>query len=314
MDRSPGDRRLAAISVDLDEIDCYAAIHGLRPPADGSAHAVYDRALPRLAELFARQGVPATFFVIGKDLARADNAREVARLAEDGHEIGSHSQSHFYDLTRRDRATVRSELELAAQAIARVTGARPEGFRAPGYTVSDALLELVAETGHAYDASVFPCPAYFGAKTLAIGAVRARGRRSRSIVDDPRVLLAPADPYRVGRPYWQRGGGLVELPIGVTREATGRLPYIGTSVVLGGPTGAQLLTRMIAGRPLVSLELHGIDLADAAQDGLGWLRPHQPDLRRPVKAKTAALSSAIEALRSHGYELVTLRQAARAFA
>jgi hypothetical protein len=135
-------------------------------------------------------------------------------------------------------------------------------------------------------------------------------RRSRSIVDDPRVLTAPADPYRVGRPYWRRGGGVLELPIGVTRLA--RLPYIGTSVVLAGALGARLLTRAMVGRPLVSLELHGIDLADAEADGLGFLAPHQPDLRRPLYAKEGALRAAIAALREAGYRFVTLREAARA--
>ncbi|MCZ7683265.1 MAG: hypothetical protein M5U28_32490 [Sandaracinaceae bacterium] len=161
-----------------------------------------------------------------------------------------------------------------------------------------------------YDSSVFPCPAYFGAKAAAIGAIRARGRRSHSIVDDPRVLSAPADPYRVGRPYWRRGHGIAELPIGVSRGP--RLPYIGTNVVLSGARGARLFTRAIVGRPLVNLELHGIDLADAEEDGLAFLAPHQLDLRRSAREKEAALRAALGELRGAGYCFVTLREAAEA--
>lgn len=104
---------------------------------------------------------------------------------------------------------------------------------------------------------------------------------------------------------------MLELPIGVTRM--GRLPYIGTSVVLSGQKGAGLLTRAIVGRPLVNLELHGIDLADAREDGLAFLAPHQPDLRKSAADKEAALRAAFATLRRAGYRFVTLREAARAF-
>jgi peptidoglycan-N-acetylglucosamine deacetylase len=138
------------------------------------------------------------------------------------------------------------------------------------------------------------------------------GKRSRSIVDDPRVLSAPADPYRVGRPYWDRGGGLLELPIGVTRVT--RLPYIGTYVVMGGERGARLLTRGIVGRPLVTLELHLIDVADADEDGLGWLRPYQQDLKARGREKEAALRAALRALRDADYRFVTCADASAALA
>ena len=302
--------RLAALSVDLDEVGCYAAIHGLQPPTEAASRAIYRRALPRLAALFEDEGVRATFFAIGEDLDDENGAR-LRGLVEAGHEIGNHSLSHRYDLTRLDRATIRDEVEGGIEAIERHTGVRPEGFRAPGYTITDEVFEVLAELGVRYDSSVFPCPAYYGLKVGAIGAIRAAGRRSHSVVDDPRVLTAPADPYRVGRPYWRRGRGVLELPIGVSRGP--RLPYIGTFVALSGAAGARWLTRSILGRPLVNLELHGIDLADADADDLGFLRPHQPDLRRSALEKATALRSAIGTLRDAGYELVTLGEAAARF-
>lgn len=306
--------RLAAVSVDLDEVPCYCAIHGLRPPDASAATAIYDRALPRLERLFADEGVPATFFVIGSDLERPEARAAVARLRRAGHEIGNHSHRHLYDLTRRDAATVAAEIRDAADAIEGACGARPTGFRAPGYTVTDGVLSELAAQGYAYDSSVFPCPAYYAAKTAAIALIAARGRRSHSVVDDPRVLTAPTEPYRIGRPYWRRGQGLVELPIGVTRLLGGRLPYIGTSVVLSGEAGATWLTRAMAGRRLVNLELHGIDLADAARDGLSWLAPHQPDLRRSAADKERALRAALKQLGRQGYTFTTLADAGRRLA
>lgn len=301
--------RLCAVSVDLDEIANYAAIHGLPPPSAAAARAIYERALPRLARVFEDEGIPATFFAVGADLD-PPNAARLAALRRAGHEIGNHSLSHRYDLTRLGREEIRAEIEGGAEAIERASGERPAGFRAPGYTITDEVFEVLAELGVRYDSSVFPCPAYFGAKAAAIGAIRARGRRSHSIVDDPRVLSAPADPYRVGRPYWRRGHGIAELPIGVSRGP--RLPYIGTNVVLSGARGARLFTRAIVGRPLVNLELHGIDLADAEEDGLAFLAPHQLDLRRSAREKEAALRAALGELRGAGYCFVTLREAAEA--
>ncbi len=306
--------RLASLSVDLDEIDCYTSIHGLTDV--GEPRAVYRHAVGRFEALFGELDVPATFFVIGRDVDD-ENAQRLRRLHEAGHELGNHSYDHLYDLTRRDRATVASELERGADAVERAVGTRPVGFRAPGYTINETVFSVLEEQGYLYDSSVFPCPPYYGAKSLAIGlyAARARlgrGRPSSSVVDDPRVLRAPADPYRRGRPYWSRGNGIIELPIGVTRGL--RLPYIGTTVALASARGAELLTKQILGRPYVNLELHGIDLSDADADGLQALRPHQPDLRRSAEHKAANLRRVVRVLRDAGYQLVTMEYAARQFA
>ncbi len=301
--------KIAIVSVDLDEIPCYAAIHGV--PIDGaSEHAIYDRAIDRIAALFSSEGVQGTFFVIGSDLGRPASAEKIRTLADHGHEIASHSFSHFYDLTRRDRVAIDAEVARAEQEIERVVGERPVGFRAPGYTITDVVLDVLRDRGYRYDSSVFPCPSYFAAKAAAIRLIALRGRESRSIVDDPRVLTAPVEPYRVGRPYWQRGSGLVELPIAVTRGA--RLPFIGTTVALAGELGAALLTRQMAGRSVVSFELHGIDLADASADGLSWLAPYQRDLARSASAKEAAIRSALRTLRAMGYRFSTARDVAAA--
>ncbi len=307
----PITERLCAVSVDLDEVPCYTAIHGLPAPRDERAHANSRAALPRIVALFADLGIPATFFAVGRDLHQRANARALRRLSEVGHEIGNHSLSHLYDLTRKPRDVQAREVGDAADVIEAAVGVRPVGFRAPGYTVTDELLATLSSQGVMYDSSVFPCPSYFGLKTAKLSLIALRGRTSRSIVGDPRVLAAPADPYCVGTPYWERGRGLFELPVGVTRDTTGRLPYIGTSLVLAGERGARRLTELIVGRPLVNLELHGIDLADAARDDLGFLASHQPDLKKTAEEKEAALRAAFDRLRAEGYRFVTLASAAR---
>ncbi|HEY3818949.1 MAG TPA: polysaccharide deacetylase family protein [Polyangiaceae bacterium] len=300
--------RLCAVSVDLDEIPNYYGIHGLPEPAGPERSLVYDVAVERLGALATELSIPLTLFAIGRDLERPEAATALARAHARGFEIANHSLDHRYDLVRLGRAEIRRQIEAGAAAIERATGTAPVGFRAPGYTITDEVFDVLGDLDVLYDSSVFPCPAYWAAKAAAITLIAARGRRSRSIIDTPAVLTAPTRPYLAGRPYWKRGGGVLELPVQVTRGA--RLPFIGTYVTLGGPRVARLLARMCVGEPLVNLELHGIDVLDAA-DGLEALRPHQPDVRVPTARKLDALRAAVGELRGAGYEFTTLAEAAR---
>lgn len=302
--------RLAAVSVDLDEIHHYFEIHGLPPSGEGST-LVYDVALERLSALADAGRFPLTLFAIGRDLEREAARGGLRAAAKAGHEIANHSLDHRYDLVRLGRAEIRRQIAEGASAIEEACGARPVGFRAPGYTITDEVFDVLAELGVTYDASVFPCPAYFAAKAAAIGLISLRGRASRSILDTPNVLRAPTRPYRVGRPYYTRGEGVLEIPVQVTRGL--RLPFIGTSVTMAGPSRARWLARMCVGEPLVNLELHGIDLLDAS-DGLEPLRAHQPDVRIPHARKAEAILAACDELRRAGYSFVTMREAAAAFA
>jgi peptidoglycan/xylan/chitin deacetylase (PgdA/CDA1 family) len=300
--------RLCAVSVDLDEIPNYFGIHGLAEPQGPASTLVYDVAIDRLLALGRELEIPLTLFAVGSDLSRAASAAKLRAAREAGCEIANHTLDHRYDLVRLGRAEIRRQVLEGARAIERATGAAPVGFRAPGYTITDEVFSVLDELGVLYDSSVFPCPAYWAAKTAKIGLIALRGRTSRSIVDTPAMLTAPTRPYRIGTPYWRRGKGLVELPVQVTRGP--RLPFFGTSVTLGGPRVARSLARACAGEPLVNLELHGIDVLDAT-DGLEALRPHQPDVRVPRDRKISALRAAIDELRSAGHAFVRLGDAAR---
>jgi peptidoglycan/xylan/chitin deacetylase (PgdA/CDA1 family) len=299
------------LSVDLDEIPNYFGIHGLPVPDGPSATLVYDVAVERLTGLASDLGVPLTLFAVGSDLARPGATSKLAAAHAAGCEIGNHTLDHRYDLVRLGRGEIRRQVVKGADAIEQATGERPAGFRAPGYTITDEVFDVLGELGVEYDASVFPCPAYFAAKTAKIGLIALAGRTSRSIVDDPVVLTAPTRPYRVGRPYHRRGRGLVELPVQVTRLA--RLPFIGTFVTQWGPAVASRLTRGCIGEPFVNLELHGIDVLDAS-DGLEALRAHQPDVRVPASTKMEAIRTAVRELRDAGYRFVTHREAAQTVA
>jgi hypothetical protein len=301
--------RVCAISVDLDEIPNYFKIHGLEVPAQAST-AVYDVAIARLMSLANAEKIPLTLFAVGADLKREESARALSDARKAGHEIANHSLDHRYDLTKLSRAEISNQISSGADAIEEAVGARPVGFRAPGYVITDEVFSVLRDLDVTYDSSVFPCPAYNALKAAAILKIAIDGKTSRSIVDTPAVLLAPTHPYRIGQPYWREGQGLLEFPIQVTRGL--RLPFIGTSITMAGPDRARWLAKMCVGSPMVNLELHGIDVLDV-DDALHDLRPHQPDVRITRERKLESLVAVIDVLRGAGYSFVTLEEAAHDF-
>jgi len=314
---APEPSKAVAVSVDLDAIACYYRIHALgEPPAGPARVAVLRRCLPRFAELFARHDVRATFFVVGADIEEDVEGRALlAELARAGHELANHTHTHRYDFARLPAAEMAAEIDRAHAAVGACGGAPPIGFRAPGYAINAEVLDLLRARGYRYDSSVFPSAAYYGAKALVMAAMRAARRPSGSYLDDPRVLLAPRAPYRPapGAAYRRGGAGadLLEIPIAVTPIA--RLHVIGTSLILAPRWLRRHLVAAALRAPFFNLELHGIDLADAQADEIPpALIARQPDLRRPLAHKLAALEETLAAARAAGARFITLAEAGAA--
>jgi hypothetical protein len=314
-------RPLCAVSIDVDPVPCYYRIHGLGRAPDDLRDIVFRRAVPRFAEVLARAGVPATFFVVAEDLdvgalgSRARAARaQVGELVRAGHEIGNHSYSHPYDLARAGAEETGAELRRAHELLSEAAGAPVAGFRAPGYDLSATMLGVLEALGYRYDSSLFPTPPYYAAKALVMAALAAFGRPSGAVMTDPRGLAAPPVPYRPDRAApWRRGdAALVELPIAVSPLL--RVPAIGTSLLLAPDAVRRTLIASMARRPLFNFELHAIDLIDAEDDGIpGALVARQPDLRVPVARKRAVLASVLEHIAGR-FEIVRLDAAAARFA
>ena len=92
--------RLCAVSVDLDEIPNYFAIHGLPEPAGAARTLVYDVAIDRLLGLARELSIPLTLFAIGADLSRPESAAKLREARDAGFELANHSLDHRYDLVR----------------------------------------------------------------------------------------------------------------------------------------------------------------------------------------------------------------------
>lgn len=309
--------RLASVSVDLDDLSHYCAIHGLPGTLlDARAReAVYECAVPRFAELFAEFGLQATWFAVGDDLRnRTVAAKRLAELARSGEEIGSHSGAHDYRLSRLPREMIRADLERGHRAIGEATGSVPEGFRAPGYTLSAELISELIRLGYRYDSSTLPSAPYYLAKAAVRAWLRLSGAPSGSIQDHPRVLWAPRKPYRpsVESPYREGNAPIVELPISVSPFLG--WPLVGTFAVgsMRGLTAwAYRGLRAASGLRHLNLELHAVDLLDLSDGIPQSLAAHQRDLSVGWRLKRERLAAILSRLRTD-FEVRTLGDAARA--
>jgi len=116
--------------------------------------------VPRLLELLRDYGVRATFFVPG---ATADHYPGLLdAIVEGGHEVGHHGYLHE-SLVGADKATERAYLERGLEALNRVAGVRPSGYRAPWWEATAQTRPLLAEYGFAYDSSFFDADAPYRA-------------------------------------------------------------------------------------------------------------------------------------------------------
>jgi hypothetical protein len=291
--------RTAAVTIDVDGVRHYHAIHGLAPPS--GADVVVERGVRRFLELCDRVGVVSTLFVVGADLADDAFATLVRRASRAGHEIASHSHAHDYALVTRAPAEIEADIARSVEAITDVTSTKPRGFRAPGYNVSEPLFDALEKLGFAYDSSLLPSTPYFAARTAHIALQWAKRARSSSIVGSARAFVStPRRAYRPKRgKAWQEarsrveGRDVVELPI----SSLFGVPFFGSALAFA-PTAVAAATSAIAlsaSQPCV-LELHAIDLCDAGDGFDPALVAARRDLRVPVQAKLARLGSALRVL------------------
>jgi peptidoglycan/xylan/chitin deacetylase (PgdA/CDA1 family) len=148
-----GSRAVAVLSFDVDAESPILALG--RRYADHAmvmTHQAFGPlvAVPRLLDLLAEYGLPATFFVPGLTAERYPETVEL--IAAAGHEIGHHSYSHrsAVDLSE---AGERADFERALAALQRV-GVEPTGHRAALWEASWHTAGLVAEYGLSYDSSL----------------------------------------------------------------------------------------------------------------------------------------------------------------
>ncbi len=212
---------MASLSIDCDDLWSYMRTHGdpgwqTRP----SYHAVL---FPLALDAFDAAGLRATFFLVGTDADRLGPTGLLRNVPARGHEVGNHSYEHEPWMHLMEPARVRDEIVRAEEAIVRATGAKPVGFRGPGYSWSTQVLETVAGQGYLFDASTLP--------TFIGPLARAYYFRSAKLAPEDRAARAELfghfrEGFRPVRPYrWTLPSGRTLLEIPVTTFPVLRTPF-----------------------------------------------------------------------------------------
>lgn len=145
---------IASISLDLDNQWSYMKTHG--DTGWESFPSYLPLVVPRVLNLLKEIDLTITFFVVGQDAERSENSAALRSIAAAGHEVGNHSFHHEPWLHLYSREEIVREFERSEKAIEGVTGQRTLGFRGPGFSYSETVLQVLSERGYLYDASTFP--------------------------------------------------------------------------------------------------------------------------------------------------------------
>lgn len=149
-----GTRAGAAFTFDVDAESAILASH---PAAAGwldvMSHQAYGprTGVPRILQMLDRRSIRATFFVPGYTAERWPDV--VRAIRDGGHEIGHHGYLHESS-READQQTEEARMLRGLDALERIAGIRPTGYRAPMWEVSYALPGILARHGFRYDSSL----------------------------------------------------------------------------------------------------------------------------------------------------------------
>lgn len=105
----------------------------------------------RIMDLLERESIASTWFVPGHTLVTFPDDTDL--ILAGGHELACHGWYHedFSALAAADQHAI---LDRSVEAVRRVTGAPPRGFRAPYWALGVDTLRLVLGAGFEYDSSL----------------------------------------------------------------------------------------------------------------------------------------------------------------
>jgi hypothetical protein len=128
------------LTIDVEE-DCPPMLTSTRGMEEG---------LPKLLDLFKKEGVNVTFFVTG---AMAEQYPDlIKRIPKEGHELGCHGYSHArFDRMRKEEAL--ADLSQAGKVL-RQFEKKLVSFRAPNLQFPENYLKLLEDEGFLYDSSL----------------------------------------------------------------------------------------------------------------------------------------------------------------
>jgi len=204
-------KRLASISLDLDNQWSYMKIHGDQGWKDFPSY--LDVFIPHVLNVLDELNIKITFFIVGQDAALEKNQKYLKMISEHGHEIANHSFHHESWLQTYTKTQIEDEIQRAEEAIFLATGQKTTGFRGPGFSWSKDLLEVLQHRGYQFDASTLPTYIgpiarlyYFWTSNLSKEERKERKELFGSFKDG----LRPLKPYRWKLPNNET---IIEIPV-----------------------------------------------------------------------------------------------------
>ena len=146
------DRKVSvALTFDFDAESAWLGAFKVDTPSALSRGAYgANEGVPRILKLLEKYNLPATFFIPGDTCDRHPDV--VKAIAAAGHEIGHHGYLHEAPTTLTPEEE-RTMIQRGLDAIDRIAGVKPTGYRSPSWELSKATYGLLAEYGFQYDAS-----------------------------------------------------------------------------------------------------------------------------------------------------------------
>lgn len=146
------------LTFDIEEWFLEKAYFGDKP----TRYAEYDRLLEELLEELSKRGHKGTFFCVGK--LATDFPQVVRKIADAGHEIGCHSDTHQW-LNKMTFEQAMEDTHSAVDALQQCIGQKVKSYRAPAFSIGSGnkwAFEILASNGITCDGSVFPASRDFG--------------------------------------------------------------------------------------------------------------------------------------------------------
>ena len=144
-------RATVCLTFDFDAISLWLGSFGARSPSMISRGEFGVVGVERILRLLDQRGLPGTFFVPGHTAETYPDA--VRAIAAAGHEIGHHGYLHENPVGL-DRDQERAVLARGLEALDRVVGVRPVGYRSPAWDNSPHTVDLLLEQGFRYESSL----------------------------------------------------------------------------------------------------------------------------------------------------------------
>ena len=176
----------------------------------------FERSTDKILACLAETHTKGTFFILG--MAAEKRPSLVKTIAGEGHEIQSHGYGHRSNL-ELDAETLRQDLARAKALLEDITGQEIYGYRAPSFSINESnmwALDVLAETGHRYDSSIFPIKmSRYGVDGYPMVPAVVETPSGRRIVEAPVAVFTA-----LGRRIPVGGGGYFRLwPYAVIRHA-----------------------------------------------------------------------------------------------